>query len=440
VLATRAGNAINQYFHSEFSLVRWLERNGFDVTYLTGLDADRYGQLLKRHKLFITTGHDEYWSADQRKNVEAARDAGVNLAFLTGNDVYWKVRYEPSIDGSNTPYRTLVCYKEGHTILDDMGELQPEYKLDPMKDVWTGLWRDASPTNPEGPQPENALTGTIFTVNANAQGPMTVPARFGKLRFWKNTEVAKLREGEHVVYAFGMLGHEWNEDIDNGFRPAGLIRLSETIQDGSTYAVDWGSVWDEGTGVHHMTLYRAPSGALVFSGASAQFAWALDNFHDYWTARRGGLSENPYSFRVGMSPYGPSRAVQQAMVNLFADMGIQPRNLQVDLVPATRSTDTRAPSSRVLTPGDKTRVSGEVVTISGTAADVDGVVAGVEVSVDGGKRWHPATGIDKWTYEWRVPEGSGTATILSRATDDSVNMEKPSRGTTVSYAPRTAAP
>lgn len=437
-LTTRDANAINQYFHSEFSLVRWLERNGFDVTYISGLDADRYGHLLKRHKLFITTGHDEYWSADQRRNVEAARDAGVNLAFLTGNDVYWKIRYEPSIDGSNTPYRTLVCYKDSHTVLDDMGELQQEYKLDPVREIWTGLWRDASPSNPEGPQPENALTGTIFTVNANAQGPMTVPATFGKLRFWRNTEVARLRDGEHVVYGFGMLGHEWNEDLDNGFRPAGLIRLSETIQDGATYAFDWGSVWNDGTGVHSMTLYRAPSGALVFSGASAQFAWALDNFHDYPTARRGGLSENPFSFRVGASPYGPSRAVQQAMVNLFAEMGIQPRNLQADLVPATRSSDRSGPTSRVLMPADGATVSAEVVTITGTAADVGGVVAGVEVSVDGGKSWRRATGTDKWSYEWRVPDGTGSVTILSRATDDSVNMEKPGRGVKVSYAKRTA--
>ena len=47
-------------------------------------------------------------------NVEAARDAGVNLAFFSGNEVFWKTRWENSIDGSSTPYRTLVCYKETH--------------------------------------------------------------------------------------------------------------------------------------------------------------------------------------------------------------------------------------------------------------------------------------------------------------------------------------
>ena len=60
------------------------------------------GSLLIDHKVFLSTGHDEYWSGQQRANVEAARDAGVNLAFFSGNEVFWKTRWEPSIDGSNT--------------------------------------------------------------------------------------------------------------------------------------------------------------------------------------------------------------------------------------------------------------------------------------------------------------------------------------------------
>ena len=51
---------------------------------------------------FLSVGHDEYWSGAQRANVEAARDAGVNLAFFSGNEVFWKTRWENSIDGSAT--------------------------------------------------------------------------------------------------------------------------------------------------------------------------------------------------------------------------------------------------------------------------------------------------------------------------------------------------
>ena len=58
-------------------------------------------------------------------------------------------------------------------------------------------------------------------------------------------------------------------------------------------------------------------------------------------------------------------------------------------------------------------------------------LAGVEVSVDGGATWHPATGTEQWRYEWQVPDGSGAATILSCAVDDSVNLETPREGVTI---------
>ena len=83
-------------------MVRWLERNGYDVSYFTGVDADRRGSEILDHKIYLSVGHDEYWSGEQRANVEAARDAGVNLAFFSGNESFWKTRWENSIDGSGT--------------------------------------------------------------------------------------------------------------------------------------------------------------------------------------------------------------------------------------------------------------------------------------------------------------------------------------------------
>jgi hypothetical protein len=431
-LMNRDFSSVNQLFDAEYPLLRWLERNGYDVSYISGVDTHRHGHLLQNHRLFISIGHDEYWSTGQRENTEAARDAGVNLAFLSGNEVFWKTRYEPSIDGSETPHRTLVVYKESHSNQTELGEVQPTQKIDPLADVWTGTWRDGSDANPEGPQPENALTGTIFTVNANRQDPLIVPAEYGRLRFWRNTEVAELEPGQRVVLANGFLGHEWDEDLDNGFRPAGLIRMSETTMDGVSYPMDWGSVYDSRTATHALTLYKAASGALVFGCGCVQYSWGLDNFHDHPTSVRG-RTLNPYSHRVGVDPYGPERAIQQATVNLFADMGVQPAKLQSDLVRAIASTDETAPQSTVLSPDAGARVPSGLTTVTGRATDRGGVVAGVEVSVDGGTSWHRAEGTDQWSYEWEVPADSGMTTILSRASDDSVNLESAEGGVTVSY-------
>src|SRR2546428_11943429 len=160
---------------------RWLEANGFHVSYFTGVDSERRGAKLLEHKVFLSVGHDEYWSAEQRTRVEAARDAGVNLAFFSGNEVFWKTRWEASIDGANTPYRTLVCYKETHAnaVIDP---------ADPP--TWTGTWRDPRFSPPaDGGRPENALTGTIFTVNSAPSRAITVPSADGKMRFWRNTSI-----------------------------------------------------------------------------------------------------------------------------------------------------------------------------------------------------------------------------------------------------------
>lgn len=119
-------------------------------------------------------GHDEYWSNEQRNNVEAARAAGVHLAFFTANEVFWKTRWEPSIDGSNTAMRTLVCYKETKTS-----------QVDPTS-TWTGTWRDARFSPPsDGGRPENALLGNIFTVNGKRVDSLMVPAAYGKMRLWR---------------------------------------------------------------------------------------------------------------------------------------------------------------------------------------------------------------------------------------------------------------
>ena len=394
-------------------MVRWLERNGYDVSYFTGVDSARFGSEILDHKTFLSVGHDEYWSGTQRDNVEAARAAGVNLAFFAGNESFWKTRWEPSTaDGSSTDWRTLVCYKETHA----------NAKIDPTP-VWTGTWRDPRFSPPaDGGRPENAVTGTMFRVNSGTSA-IDVPAADGKMRIWRNTSIASQAPGQTATLADGTLGYEWDEAPDNGFRPPGLVQLSSTTRSGVQVLQDYGSTYGSGTATHHLTLYRAPSGALVFGAGTIQWSWGLDGNHD-----RGGSTPDP--------------RMQQATVNVLADMGAQPDTLQGDLVGATASTDTAPPSSAIDSPLDGSNVeSGAPITISGTASDAagesgGGQVGSVEVSTDGGTTWHPAQGRQNWTYSW-TPGATGSATIKTRAADDSGNLETPSAGVTVNVTART---
>lgn len=78
--------------------VQFLEKYGFDVAYMTQLDLHN-GIGLGGRKLFLSSGHDEYWTRGAWDNLEAARNAGLNLAFLSGNDFTWQVRLEKGTSG-----------------------------------------------------------------------------------------------------------------------------------------------------------------------------------------------------------------------------------------------------------------------------------------------------------------------------------------------------
>ncbi len=393
---TRGTGPEDFVFNSEYPMVRFMESNGYDVSYFSGVDTDRRGGLLLNHKAFLSVGHDEYWSGGQRTNVEVARDAGVNLAFFSGNEVFWKTRWENSIDASGTPYRTLVTYKE---TMDNA-------VTDPQTPTWTGTWADPRFSPPaDGGRPQNRLTGTIFKVNSGTVS-LKVPAADGKMRFWRGTTVATQGTGATATLGTGTVGYEWDEDADNGFRPPGLIRLSTTQATGVQVLQDYGSTYGTGNATHSLTLYRAPSGALVFGAGTTQWSWGLDSNHD----RGSGAASVP---------------MKQATVNLFADMGALPATLQSGLVAATASTDTTAPTTAITAPvGGSSVQAGSPITISGTATDSGGLVGGVEVSTDGGTSWHPATGRATWTYSW-TPGATGAVTILARASDDSANLGAP---------------
>ncbi|WP_406280250.1 N,N-dimethylformamidase beta subunit family domain-containing protein [Embleya sp. NBC_00896] len=401
----RGDNPEDSLFNAEFPMLRFLERNGYDVTYTTGVDSDRRGQLIKNHKVFVSVGHDEYWSAGQRANVEAARDAGVNLAFFSGNEVFWKTRWENGgINGNGPDHRNLVTYKDTHA----------NESIDPLGPaMWTGTWRDPRFSPPgDGGRPENNLTGTIFTVNC-CTTDMTANGADGRLRLWRNTRLATLGLTAQTTLGSGTLGYEWDSDLDNGARPAGLIRMSTTVKSGMSVIQDQGSTYATGSATHSLTLYRAPSGALVFGAGTVQWAWGLD------------------VSRVGANGTVDT-AMQQATINLFADMGVQPGTLMSGMVAAGQSTDTTAPTSTITAPSAGGSLPANAnVTVTGTAADTGGKVGGVEVSVDNGATWHPATtGRESWTYVFTTGAG-GSITIKSRATDDSARTQTPSAGVTV---------
>ena len=162
-------------------------------------------------------------------------------------------------------------------------------------------------------------------------------------RFWRHTVAAEqpaldsqpeaedAEDGEQrgVKLLKGLIGHEFDEDIDNGFRPPGLMRLSRTTIDNVVYLQDHAKVFDTGSATHSLTLYRAPSGALVFGAGTCQWSCKAPHvslasgLHSSQDANpmpllTGGLDPhhdspagvpphvaNPYVTRVGRDLAGP---------------------------------------------------------------------------------------------------------------------------------------
>ena len=107
-------------------MIRWIESNGYDVSYIAGVDTDRSARAPQSTRsscrsATTSTGRDA--SAPTSK---PPGTPGVHLAFFSGNEVFWKTRWEPSIDGVATAHRTLVSYKETHA----NAEIRPDRDVD----------------------------------------------------------------------------------------------------------------------------------------------------------------------------------------------------------------------------------------------------------------------------------------------------------------------
>ncbi|HWW00029.1 MAG TPA: LamG domain-containing protein [Candidatus Acidoferrum sp.] len=243
---------IDQYFDYESMMISFLERQGFDVSYCSSLDAHEQGNLLLNHRVFLTVGHDEYWSWAMRQNVETARDSGISLAFFSGNTCYWQVRFEPSgITGALD--RTMVCYKYSAYQLDPFatGGNPSQYPF------ITTLWRNNS-VKP----PEDALVGVLYgfqvTTNIVIYNPSHwVCAGTG----FTNGSVLQLLAG----YEIDGLGTN---------TPVGTALIAH-----SPVAVTSGT--NHLLGYSDMTMYTAQSGSDVFGAGTVQFAQGFDPLFVY---------------------------------------------------------------------------------------------------------------------------------------------------------------
>ncbi len=98
-------NGSGEFLLWEFPLAFWLEKEGYDVTYISNIDTHEDPTALLQVKGFLSVGHDEYWTRQMYHHVTQARTAGVNLLFLSGNAMDGEVFLTSSTAGK--PNRIL---------------------------------------------------------------------------------------------------------------------------------------------------------------------------------------------------------------------------------------------------------------------------------------------------------------------------------------------
>ena len=223
---------------NDFGVAAFLERRGYDVTYATSVDLDRDPSLLTYHRVFLSLGHDEYWSGPMRRAVEQARDSGTDLVFLGGNDIEYQVRYQP--DASGRPHRTLVCYK--------VARLDPIAATAPVQA--TGEWEDP-PVN----QPQNALTGTLYRSSGVLQPQPWTVATGAPAWLLAGTG---LRPGDQVP---DLTRGECDHVAGNRTSPPSLVIIGR-----SGPPAGCTTVW-----------YRTPSGSEVFNAADEGWGYLIDD-------------------------------------------------------------------------------------------------------------------------------------------------------------------
>ena len=125
----------------ELPFVRWAERNGYELDYAINADLED-PRTLEGRSLYLSIGHDEYWSSPMRDTVEAFTKGGGNALFLSGNTAFWQVRIE---DGGDT----MVGYK-------GLFQRDPVFGTD-QQHLLTAMWSDHLIQ-----RPENHMTGVSF--------------------------------------------------------------------------------------------------------------------------------------------------------------------------------------------------------------------------------------------------------------------------------------
>ena len=275
-------NGAYMFLWHEQKLIALAERTGIPLGYTTSMDIDADPHVLDGASALCTPGHDEYWTPPERANVTAARDAGVNLAFLGANCMFRRTRLAGTRLGAR---RLVICYKTS-------------YRQDPMfgKDnaLVTSDWRE-----PPDPRPESSLIGTLYESNpVDAAYVVAAPDAW----MFRGTGV---RKGSSFT---GLVGIEYDR-----VNPVYPVERPMQVLSHSPLTC---------RGVHSYSdsaYYTHTGGAGVFSAGTMRWVAAMGGVHSFGlNARTAAFTRHVTANILHAFAGGPAAAKYPARDNLAA--------------------------------------------------------------------------------------------------------------------------
>jgi N,N-dimethylformamidase beta subunit-like protein/centrosomal CEP192-like protein/ASPM-SPD-2-Hydin domain-containing protein/HYDIN/CFA65/VesB family protein len=285
----------------DYPMIRWMESQGYNITYATSVDLESNQTLFNGHKVFVNTGHDEYFSDNMRANIKNFINTGGSAAFFSADDISRRMTWASSISGQ--PNRREHC---------DKGALPGST---------TGNWRDLTP-----PQPENQITGSLSNGASNARPFLVydptswVFAGTGLAKY--NGTVITSGPGQNAIA--GLIGYEFSTRAVNDptlaayipYEPAGLQQVGHSFVPASDNGVNsWADT----------TVYSSPAGGIVFSAGTIEWSWGVDDgFNDgfcdcnpgFTNAKSKIITANVLNQLIASANVGPAPAVTLAPTNV----------------------------------------------------------------------------------------------------------------------------
>lgn len=279
------------YATYEGQFVKWAEGEGYEFDYAISEDLETRPEVLDNYNLMVSFGHDEYWSWNMRDAVENRIEKGLNVAFFTGNSIYWQVRFEDEGD-------TMVCYKY------EAGEIDPIVKTKD-KHLMTTTWSDKRVG-----RTENSLLGVSFNYAGYTRIAGSTPKSASGYQIYRPNhwvfENTDLRWGDQLGIKSSVVGYEVDGcayDIKDGLpvptgkdgtplnteilamAPASLWNTEDTPQEamGKIPDAEMAALsitgdrknWKRYTrGMAAMIIYTRGEGT-VFNASSTDWVWGL---------------------------------------------------------------------------------------------------------------------------------------------------------------------